>query len=198
MEYCPAKQLIFHKNLSSGSTNWLARSTARDGSIDWAYLNTNAGWSNASGDYTNAWTSTKFSIGTDNVTNTSGDDYIAYCFSEVYGYSAIGNYLGTGHTDGAFIHTGFRPAFLLIKKHNSTDSWNLWDTTRDPHNLTFHRVFCPESDAESTGTSDTTSKCDIYSNGFKWRGTSNDTNGSGDNYIYYAIADQPFKYANPR
>ena len=50
------------------------------------------------------------------MTNTSGDNYVAYFFSEVAGYSKFGSYTGNGNADGTFVYTGFRPAFVIIKR----------------------------------------------------------------------------------
>jgi hypothetical protein len=38
--------------------------------------------------------------------NTSGRNYISYCFSEVPGYSKFGSYTGNGSTDGPFVYHG--------------------------------------------------------------------------------------------
>ena len=35
------------------------------------------------------------------------------------GYSKIGSYIGNGNTDGPFIYTGFKPAFVMIKNHTT-------------------------------------------------------------------------------
>ena len=39
---------------------------------------------------------------------------------------------------------------------------------------------------------------DIFSNGFKCRTTSSNTNGDNDTYIYMAFAEQPFQFSNAR
>jgi len=143
-------------------------------------------------------TSSVFSVGTYNSTNGNGKDYIAYCFSSVEGYSKFGAYEGNGSSNGVFVHTGFRPAFIMSKCTSHSDAWHMFDTTRDPDNLSHHRVQANLNDVESTSISSVTSNVDILSNGFKWRGSSNDTNGSGDDYIYMAFAESPFKYANAR
>ena len=43
------------------------------------------------------------------------ETYIAYCFTEIQGYSKIGSYKGNGNTDGPFVYTGFKPAWVMIK-----------------------------------------------------------------------------------
>ena len=93
---------------------------------------------------------------------------------------------------------GFRPALIISKKSSGTDSWQLWDNKRDPDNLMHHRLFGNESSVETTSVNSASSQLDFYSNGFKWRGSSNDTNGNGDTYIYLAFAESPFKYSRAR
>jgi hypothetical protein len=59
--------------------------------------------------------STVFSLGDYNGSNGSGDAMIAYCFAEKKGFSKFGSYTGNGSTDGTFIYTGFKPAFIICK-----------------------------------------------------------------------------------
>jgi hypothetical protein len=61
-------------------------------------------------------TSTLFTVGNDGEVNTSGEDQIAYCFAEVKGFSKFDSYIGNGSTNGPFVYTGFKPAFVLTKK----------------------------------------------------------------------------------
>jgi hypothetical protein len=51
-------------------------------------------------------------------TNTAAT-YIAYCFNSVEGYSKFGSYTGNGSADGPFVYTGFRPAFVMVKRTDS-------------------------------------------------------------------------------
>ena len=143
-------------------------------------------------------TSSVFTVGSSNGSNGSSDDMIAYCFSAVEGYSKFGSYKGNGLSSGTFVFTGFRPALIISKKSSGTDSWQLWDNKRDPDNLMHHRLFGNESSVETTSVNNASSQLDFYSNGFKWRGSSNDTNGNGDTYIYLAFAESPFKYSRAR
>ena len=75
---------------------------------------------------------------------------IAYCFSEVAGYSKFGKYTGNGNSDGTFVFTGFRPAWVLVKNISTAYSWDLNDNKRDPHNVC-EKVLSPNlADAEAT------------------------------------------------
>ena len=124
-------------------------------------------------------------------TNESGDDFIMYNFHSVEGYSKVGLYEGNGSADGTFVFTGFRVALLLAKSIDSTSSWYLFDNKREGYN--------PDNDsllAETTGAETTTDMVDLLSNGFKLRRGA-DPN-IAETFVYLAIADQPFKYANAR
>jgi hypothetical protein len=167
---------------------------------DYLVLNTTA----ATADAADRWndtlpTSTVFSIGNGVEVNTNTEKYVAYCWSEVAGYSKFGSYDGNNSSDGPFIYTGFRPKFVIIKNTSGgTQDWLIWDTSRSPHNVSQARLRANTSDAEASG--DNFDYLDALSNGFKLRGQSgsNGSNGSGYSYIYMAFAESPFKYANAR
>jgi hypothetical protein len=142
-------------------------------------------------------TSTVFSVGNYNNTNNSGDAYVAYCWSEIAGFSKFGSYTGNGSTDGPFIYTGFRPKFVMIKRAVSagTGSWAMYDTSRSTYNVASQELAANESSSEYDRAAANT---DILSNGFKIRNTDGWHNANGDTYIYAAFAENPFKYANAR
>ena len=133
--------------------------------------------------------STTFTLGTDGKGNGSGNTYIAYCFHSVKGYSKFGSYTGNGSTDGTFVYTGFKPAWVMIKRTDSGSSagWLMFDNKRLGYNggnsfLEAH-VSASESSAE---------RIDILSSGFKNRSTTQVNNASGGSYIYMAFAENPF------
>ena len=139
-------------------------------------------------------TSSVFSVGTGNGTNKSGDNLIAYCFAEKQGFSKFATYEGNGSSDGTFIYTGFRPAFLITKRADTGgDNWHILDNKRDIDNPTEQVLQTNEPTAEATTT---TSKIDFLSNGFKCRGTGSSINTSGLTYIYIAFAESPFVNSN--
>jgi len=139
-------------------------------------------------------TDSVFTIGTWSDMNTSSKDTIAYCFHSVDGYSKVGSYTGNGSSDGRFVHTGFRPAFVLIKiTSGTTSSWYIYDSARNTFNPANFFLRPDLADAELTGT-----PIDIVSNGFKIRSSSSGVNYSAANYIYLAFAEQPAKYSNAR
>ena len=124
------------------------------------------------------------------------EDIIAYCFKNIEGYSKAGNYVGNGNADGTFVHTGFRPAWILFKNTSTTTNWEIYDTTRQPSNVALGPIYANLSNAEESHA--TLPALDILSNGFKPRSTWAEFNTSGHTYVYLAFAEQPFKFANAR
>jgi hypothetical protein len=140
-------------------------------------------------------TSSVFSLGgTGYSSNNSGATYITYCFHSVDGYSRVGKFTGNGSTDGSFVHTGFKPAWLMIKSYDQTRNWTLFDNKRTPFNEMDGHLHANATVAEQTGSDE----IDFLSNGFKFRSGDADSNYSNFNYIYLCFAEQPFKYANAR
>ena len=130
-----------------------------------------------------------FTVGTNPVVN-GNYPYIAYCWKEVQGYSKFGKYIGNGNANGTFVYTGFKPAFVMIKKTNGTGAWIMYDDKRNSYtgNYIHYLLQANYSDAEVTNLS---YPIDFLSNGFKLRGGSL-TNDSGGTYIYMAFAENPF------
>jgi hypothetical protein len=120
--------------------------------------------------------------------NGNGDTYVAYCFAEKQGYSKFGEYVGNGNANGPFVYTGFKPAFLMVKRVDSISSWQIKDSARNPNNLADKTVFANLGNAEYS----TFYFYDLLSNGFKVRGTDAELNDSGGTYIYMAFAENPF------
>ena len=122
-------------------------------------------------------------------TVNANQTYIAYCFAEKQGYSKFGKYVGNGNSNGPFVYTGFKPAFVMIKRTDTTGGWTIYDNKRG-YNGNNYELFPNSSEAEYTGTS--FFEADILSNGFKLRLTDGQINASGGSYIYTAFAENPF------
>ena len=137
-------------------------------------------------------TSSVFHLGSNHNVNGSGGTYIAYCFADIQGYSKFGSYTGNGNADGAFIYTGFKPAFVIIKGSSNTENWHMYDNKRDTGNPTDQALQPNTSSAEFTETN----VLDFLSNGFKLRVTGGGHNGSGVSYIYMAFSDQSIVSSN--
>jgi hypothetical protein len=140
-------------------------------------------------------TSSVFTIGDWSTINGSGNTFVSYCFAPVEGFSAFGSYTGNGSTDGPFVYTGFKPAFVMTKAISSgtTGNWRTTDDARNPYNVANYSLFPNLVNADSTNNI-----IDMLSNGFKMRETNTDRNGSGTVYIYMAFAENPFKYSLAR
>jgi len=138
--------------------------------------------------------SSTFTIGTNSRVNASSASMIAYCFAEKKGFSKFGSYTGNGNDDGTFVYTGFSPSFVIRKRTDSADSWQMHDNKRDTFNATYHRLLADDSGSEYTSISN---QLDFLSNGFKCRASNSGANGSGGSYIYMAFAEQPLVGDNP-
>jgi hypothetical protein len=183
--------MIIIKN-RSGVADWLVyhKSIGNTGGL---YLNSSSAIVTASGFFNNTSpTSSVFTIGTGGTPNNNGSNYIAYCFAEKKGFSKFGSYTGNGNNDGAFIYTGFKPAFVINKIYSgTTSSWNIFDNKRDGFNDQNKQLYADLSNAEASG-----GKIDLLSNGFKVRSSSDEVNGSGYGYIYMAFAENPLVGTN--
>ena len=121
--------------------------------------------------------------------NLSGEEHVAYCWTDISGYSKFGSYIGNGNTDGRFVYIGFRPAWLLVKRIDSSDNWVLKDSVRNTFNDVFSNLNTNTTNAEFGSAGDVNS-FDFLSNGFKIRGSNSAVNGSGGTFIYMAFAEQ--------
>jgi len=167
---------VYHSSLSANGTVFLNLTDAYFASANY--------WNNT------APTSSVFTVGS--ATNVLNDTWVAYCFAQIAGYSAFGKYTGNASDDGTFVFTGFRPRFLMVKRTDTTSDWVVIDSARNPYNAAGTFLYPNLSNAE-----DVTTRIDFVSNGFKLRTTAG-PNNSGSTWIYMAVAESPFKYANAR
>jgi hypothetical protein len=161
--------------------------------VDFQWLNTADAFQTSRGEwYSTNPDSVNMRISNDSHINGSGETYIAYFFTSIKGYCNIGSYIGNGNADGAFIYTGFKPAFVITKKTSDSDNWILLDNKRDtapnPHKLALF--------ANTTGTEAGDYLTDFCSNGFKIRSSTGSLNTSGGTYIYMAFAEVPLVASN--
>ena len=187
-----APEFIIHKDRDSNgnNNNWNAYHVGAGD--DYGYLSTPAGFTGSAQIIPN---------GTDTIelksnlitTNESGDDFLMYAFHSVEGYSKFGTFTGAGTSYFPFIYTGFRPAWIMVKRKETTGSWPITDTARDTYNPTDKGLLADDPADEGTGYT-----LDHLSNGFKLRLTGTAYNASGGTYIYIAFAEQPFKFSNAR
>jgi len=132
-------------------------------------------------------TSTVFSTGKEGL-NLSGQNWVAYCFAEKEGYSRFESYTGNGNASGPVVYTGFKPAWVMIRKTSGTGNWVIMDSARSPYNEMDDQLLANTTAAETTGSEE----IDFLSNGFKIRTADSDVNTSAGTYIYAAFAEYPF------
>ena len=134
-------------------------------------------------------TSTVFSVGNNNKCNGNGDNHIAYCFANKQGFSSFSSYIGNGSTDGQFVYTGFKPAWVMIKNVEQSKDWYIFHNKVPGFNPN-DRLLAANSNAAEVD--DHSEHIDLLSNGFKLRENFSHTNSDGFRYIYFAFADSPF------
>ena len=191
-----APEMIFCKRLDRSGDDWKVYAEAIGGGTHQLTLNSTAAASTNSAQWNDTdATSTVFSIGTSAATN--GTNQIAYCFHSVEGFSKFVSYTGNGSADGPFVYTGFRPAFVMIRK-TSGDRWFMGDSTRSPTNTSDGIRLVDASGVDAEFANSPAEDYDMLSNGFKINTSDNGVNTSGSTYIYMAFAENPFKYSNAR
>ena len=189
-----APELIIAKPLGSGTNWYVMHTTALNANQVLNLDGTTSAFNPGVNHFNDTFpTDTVFSYGGYLGDDLSNDDKVAYCFHSVEGFSKVGKYYGNAQTNGPFVFTGFRPAFVLLKVSSASNNWFIYDNEREGYN--------PDNDTLSpniTAIEDTSYKLDLLSNGFKIRGSQNAHNQSGQTFIYLAFAEDPFKYANAR
>jgi len=180
--------MIYHKDLTAGSEIILNSTAAQADDTN------NATWGD---NHPSSVGSSTFAVGYAGDSNANGTTYVAYCFAEIKGYSKFGKYTGNGtgtfgpFADGPFVYTGFKPAWVMIKRTNGANGWTIFDNKRDPHNIVGNQLSANSNSAEE-GDASHHSERDYLSNGFKLKGNGNDINANGGTYIYMAFAEHPF------
>jgi hypothetical protein len=181
---------VLTKNRTDNSEDWAIYHVGLSSAEYYIRLNTNAAQAAGSSVWGDtAPSSTVITLGGANgKNNASSKLYVSYCFAPIQGYSKFGSYTGNGNADGAFVYTGFRPAWIMGKRSSGAHGWFLFDDVRDTFNPTNQLLEPSNSNAETNDSFD----IDILSNGFKLRGSENTINGDGESYIYMAFARHPF------
>ena len=196
----------YSANATSGATvghglgvapDWLMVKV-RNSTNNWAVYHKSMGATKAmyldgsSGETTDGWLnntapdSSVFTLSGGNYGNASGYNLVFYAFAEKKGFSKFGEYTGNGSTDGTFVYTGFKPAWVMIKK-TTGDNWTLLDNKRNTYNPESKRLLANENLSEASSET-----LDFLSNGFKCRRTDGAENANGVKYIYMAFAENPF------
>ena len=133
----------------------------------------------------------KISTGVGVTSNTR--NHIVYAFAPVEGFSAFGKFSGNSSTDGPFQYCGFKPRFLLLKGITQARDWIILDTERDAGNVGDSYLH-----PNTNGAENTYAIADILGNGFKMRYNGGLANQTGEDYIWAAFAEHPFKNSRAR
>ena len=175
----------------------------RTSAYHWQIGHSSIGWTNElrfntdASIATNQWnntapTSSVFSVELYDINKEIGDNSIAYCFAEKKGFSKFGSYTGNGSTNGTFVYTGMKPAYVLTKRTDASENWVIQDNKQSPFNPTYDFLLADTSGIPTAGGT----PIDLLSNGFKVRTTSAYSNASGGTYIYMAFAENPLVGTN--
>jgi len=194
-------KMIIHKH-RSGSVQWNVYHESA-GTGGYLRIDGTHAWNSNSGFFGTAPTSSVFSPGSHSYMSGSGHNNIAYCFADVDGYSKFGSYTGNQNSDGPFLFTGFRPAFVVIQPITTADDgWLMFDNKRDSDGNRNDQTLYINSSAVETDRSAASGSAsrgiDFLSNGFKIRGWNSNLNYSSRDYLYFAFAESPFKHTNAR
>ena len=183
--------IIIIKSRDDASAYWSVinprRVSAADPNI--LYLNdtmAEADSTNIMGD--NLPTSSVFGVDDYDGTNKNGDDFIAYCWHSVTGYSSIGTFTGNGSATGPVVTCGFAPAFVMIKGATVLDDWVIYDNVRQPSFQPARGIiYANQSAAEDVSNS---TWFTLSSTGFQYNATGTGFNVDGQTYVYMAFADK--------
>lgn len=140
-------------------------------------------------------TASVFSLGTHNRVNANADECVAYVFAGVPGFSKFGSYGGNGSTNGPYVHCGFKPAIIIIKRTDTTGTWSLYDNYLEPINdgTQQEEIYIDVAQANAS-----TMGIHITSNGFKITDTDAWKNNASGTYVFAAFAEAPFNHLYAR
>ena len=183
-----APSLVFYKNRST-TDNWVVYCNHLS-SDDHFLLIDDVAESNSSGSTmfnSTAPNTSVLSVGSNNATNKSGDNMIAYCFASIAGVCKVGVYEGNSNANGPYVALGFTPATIIWKNIDSTAQWPIVDNNTNSTNSGNPFVNWMLVDSNGTQGGSGSFDVDYLADGFKPR-----LNSSGNNQstvIYLAMAD---------
>ena len=172
--------LCYHTSLGAGQQIFLDLTQA-------ANSNTNT-WQNTTP------TDSVFYLGNNAISNASGGTYVAYLFAHNDGDGEFGpdgnadiikcgSYTGTGSA-GNEVDLGFEPQWVMVKRTDSADDWEIYDTMRGmPYSTSGDMRLKPNDTQQEVGVT----TMSPTSTGFVLEGGGGSYNVSGGSYIYMAI-----------
>ena len=131
-------------------------------------------------------------VGSNALVNGNGNTYAFWCWRSIRGYSKFGAYTSNNSGDGPKVFLGFRPAFVMFRRINSTSNWISFDDMANPTNATSTWMSPNLTNVESNNAA----VVDFLSDGFKLRSNTDGLNGSNNTIIYAAWARHPFGGSN--
>ena len=188
-QFTPAWMIFKNRSQADDWVVYHHKNTS-DPDTDHLHLNTDAATSDDQEMFDDVnFAADEINIGTNHEVNADGENYVAYAWAEVQGFSKFGFYTGNGNANGPFINTGFKPAFLIIKPFDNQSNWFIIDSAREPTNPAGNKFLYADSNAAEVSSD---KSVDILSNGFKCRAATGFHNDNNINYIYMAFAEYPF------
>lgn len=197
-----APEMIISKVFSVGGNNWVVYHKDLGGTSKLLILN----GTDSVVTLSNYWGSqvpdaTKFYVNSAGSwdSNYNGRDTLSWCITSIPGYSKVGSYIANGSSDNTFVHTGFKPAFILIKNSDNVEGWYIVDNARNTYNdsnTQFQKANTIGSDSTATSAA-SNSKIDFMSTGFKFRDSTpsgGEVSYGNRNYVYVAFAEKPWQY----
>jgi hypothetical protein len=187
-----APAMVIVKKRSGAANDWAVWN--KNLSVDQILLlnSTAAAYDPADNDFQDtAPTSSVFYItATNGRTNSSGEDFVAYCFADVADLATsifrIGSWDGNSSTDGPMNTLDASTKFLLWKQSTGGNEWYALNNVVNPNNVTQNALIPSNSAAEITSLT----QMDFLSNGFKCRSSDGLMNATGSTYIYLQIIDK--------
>ena len=191
-----APSWVLVKNRGDSGENWVSFNVGLGAGKN-QKLNNTEGTQTTSGSWNDTLpTSSVFSVGSFTNVNKSSGSMIAYCWAEKKGFSKFGTFAGNNQNDGKFVYLGFRPAWVMVKRSDSTadaHDWLIFDNKRNTANPNDDYLEGNEANSETTSGRNIV---DFLSTGFKCRSGFDDMNASGSTHTYFAFAESPFVNSN--
>ena len=171
--------VVWHKDLSA--SNYILLNSTNAQVQD---TRTNGGQARPFGPFT----STTFGVNLDNETGHT-NNYIAYCFHSVAGFSKFGSYVGDASTKN--ITLGFEPSFIMLKSISSgagNNYWTVFDNKRNTSNPRTCEIYLNSADISycTEGTAPNYRGLNFTSTGIQLLSTSYN-NENGVSFIYWAM-----------
>lgn len=176
--------MIWVKNLSTASDWVVWHKSLNQVSNEYLTLNSRLAKQSSSSVYSQAPTTTDFTVGSSSLVNASGSSYVAYIFAHnTSNQMFAGSYAGT-NSSGNKQTIGFKPKVLILKDANFAGGYIFLSSAQqasDAWQATFNM-----GDAAPSQTTNTTA-INVLDDGFSFTGGSG--NWSGGDIIFFAIGD---------